>query len=213
MSCIINIIDIIIMDGKTSGVAASSASSSSGVSPMLPQGLQCGFCNKVFATRFNGLRHERQCLHNPHRDDQQICEKCGVAITRKDNMTKHLRSCIGEICNAASLSCKYCNKLFSHIGDARRHEKACNFNPDRQLLKCDKCEKDFTRPDNLARHATKCNGSTPAKRRREASPQPGPSTVPQPKTSRPKIIAGAGVASQFVFVEAETAFRGNLKTL
>ncbi|XP_063240055.1 uncharacterized protein LOC134540912 [Bacillus rossius redtenbacheri] len=30
MSCIINIIDIIIMDGKTSGVAASSASSSSG---------------------------------------------------------------------------------------------------------------------------------------------------------------------------------------
>ncbi|XP_063224825.1 zinc finger and SCAN domain-containing protein 10-like [Bacillus rossius redtenbacheri] len=214
---------------STSGAVQPSTSGSAQVCAPKPPGNGCAFCGKLFSASRSARRHEKVCAANPGCNAASQYHICGMTLSRKDSLARHIRTCEGTIEHSTGLRCIHCGQQFEHSHHARRHEKSqCSFNPGCISYKCIKFQGEFTRKDNLFVHIKTCNGLAP-KRCRTAEPsglqQPGPSTRPQYVASVPdqaqrdleaQVPDQAQVdleAGGTGFVEAESAFRRNLKTL
>ncbi|XP_063242516.1 uncharacterized protein LOC134542297 [Bacillus rossius redtenbacheri] len=213
-----------------SGALQPSTSGPAQVCAPTPPGLGCAFCGKFFTATRNARRHEKVCAGNPGRTVNNQCHTCGVTISRKDSLARHMRTCEGTVEHSTGLRCIHCGQQFEHSHHARRHEKSqCQFNPGRISFTCVQCQGEFTRKDTLFVHSKTCKGLAPKRQRVDATSglqQPGPSTRPQyvasvPDQARVDLEAQAPDQAQvdleaggtgFGFVEAETAFRRNLKT-
>lgn len=66
-----------------------------------------------------------------HTDNNNItnikCPKCSKSLCKKWYLTKHIQTCEGI---KDPLSCKYCNKLFSHKDSCYKHYKICSLKKD-----------------------------------------------------------------------------------
>ncbi|XP_063223019.1 zinc finger protein 319-like [Bacillus rossius redtenbacheri] len=211
-----------------SGAIQPSTSGAAQVCAPTPPGNGCAFCSKVFTASHSARRHEKVCAANPGRTVNNQCHTCGMTLSRKDSLTRHMRTCAGTTEHSSGSRCKFCGQVFEHSRHARRHEQSqCHFNPERITFTCTTCQGEFTRKDTLFVHNKTCKGLAPKRRCVDATSglqQPGPSTHPQyvasvPDQARVDLEAQAPDQAQVDleaggtgFVEAETAFRRNLKT-
>ncbi|XP_063215798.1 zinc finger and BTB domain-containing protein 14-like [Bacillus rossius redtenbacheri] len=63
----------------------------------------------------------------------------------------------GESSTTNEHRCRYCDKIFSNISNARRHEKReCAKNPPRNMFGCENCRNQFSRKDHMKTHMKTC---------------------------------------------------------
>ncbi|XP_063218528.1 uncharacterized protein LOC134528792 [Bacillus rossius redtenbacheri] len=213
---------------STSGAVQPSTSGPAQVCAPSP-GNGCAYCGKLFSASRSARRHERICAANPGCNTASQCHICGMTISRKDSLARHMRTCEGTVEHSTGSRCIHCGQQFEHSHHARRHEKSqCSFNPERISFTCTTCQGEFTRKDTLFVHIKTCKGLAPKRRCVDVTSglqQPGPSTRPQyvasvPDQAQRDLEAQAPDQAQVDleaggtgFVEAESAFRRNLKTL
>ncbi|XP_063241089.1 uncharacterized protein LOC134541513 [Bacillus rossius redtenbacheri] len=213
---------------STSGAVQPSTSGPAQACAPTPPGNGCAYCGKVFTATRNARRHEKVCAENPGRTVNNQCHTCGMSFSRMDNLARHMRTCGGTVEHSSGTRCQFCGQAFTFAHDARRHEKSqCQFNAERITFTCTTCQGAFTRKDTLFVHIKTCKGLAPKRRCVDATSglqQPGPSTRPQyvasvPDQAQRYLEAQAPDQAQVDleaggtgFVEAETAFRRNLKT-
>ncbi|XP_063217418.1 uncharacterized protein LOC134528094 [Bacillus rossius redtenbacheri] len=189
----------------------------------------CAYCGKLFSASRSARRHEKVCAENPGRTVNNQCHTCGMSFSRMDNLNRHLSTCRATSKHSSGTRCQFCGQAFTFAHDARRHEKSqCSFNPERISFTCTTCQGEFTRKDTLFVHIKTCKGLAPKRRCVDVTSglqQPGPSTRPQyvasvPDQAQRDLEAQAPDQAQVDleaggsgFVEAESAFRRNLKTL
>ena len=121
-----------------------------------------------------------------------LCEECGRAFTRKDNMLAHCRS---ETRRPARRSrwfgksekgeyiCGECQRTYQSYGAMHNHYQATHTD---NRFRCQQCNQSFNRSDNLVRHMLKyikCNSQRAEPKSTSPPPSPSNHDIPLPLPS------------------------------
>ena len=121
-----------------------------------------------------------------------LCEECGRAFTRKDNMLAHCRS---ETRRPARRSrwfgksekgeyiCGECQRTYQSYGALHNHYQATHTD---NRFQCQQCNQSFNRSDNLMRHMLKyikCNSQRAEPKSTSPPPSPSNQDIPLPLPS------------------------------
>ena len=121
-----------------------------------------------------------------------LCEECGRASTRKDNLLAHCRS--ETKCPArrswwfrksekGEYICGECHKTYQSYGALHNHYQATHTD---NRFQCQQCNQSFNRSDNLVRHmlkSIKCNSQQAEPKSTSSPPSPSNQGIPLPLPS------------------------------
>lgn len=108
----------------------------------LSKPFKCLICEKVF-DRASQLDYHRRSVHLGEKS--QICQICGKAFFRKNDLQTHLNVHLGT----NQLICEVCGRKFNHVSNLIRH---CRTHAGTKPYPCTICGKRFTQISSLSRH-------------------------------------------------------------
>lgn len=106
------------------------------------KGLKCIVCGKIFAKRYNMLRHMAMIHSN---EEKFECEKCNKTFKTKDGLKRHVNT------HLTTYKCTECRQEFLLYIEMVRH-KAAAHKKEQLLLICSICRKQFPSHHRLFVH-------------------------------------------------------------
>jgi KRAB domain-containing zinc finger protein len=120
--------------------------------------LKCGECDSSFAH----VSHLNRHVASIHEKQTFLCDKCGKICSRKDNLDRHMESCLDgkrrKACSGSGkvrFKCELCTSSFGLLGNFKRHMTTVH---EPRTFTCDECERCFSLKHHLSCHVKSCLG-------------------------------------------------------
>ena len=109
---------------------------------------KCFQCSKKFSSVKDLQRH----IDEVHYRDTYECDVCGVAFSRNENLTRHMKLKHEEMSEETKHTCDECGKQFTRPDNLKKHVMKLHSERDQNEFLCHSCGKNFNKESNLKRH-------------------------------------------------------------